>query len=130
MATAEGLKTLSVTAGAAVRIYRFLQLQTDGKYDEVGTAEDRADGVSVEATVDGDGDTIAMAEMQGLAKVEAGEAIAVGDLIASDTQGRAKTAAAAAAGAATFVLGVARSAASAAGEVVEVQLHLFKNNAS
>lgn len=128
MATAEGLKTLSVTAGAAVRIYRFLQLQTDGKYDEVGTAEDRADGVSVEATVDGDGDTIAMAEMQGLAKVEAGKAIAVGDLIASDTQGRAKTAAAA--GAATFVLGVARSAASAAGEVVEVQLHLFKNNAS
>jgi len=44
MARAEAIKTVSVTAGAAVRLYRFVQAQSDGKFDEVGSAQARADG--------------------------------------------------------------------------------------
>ena len=127
MATAEGIKTLTAQAGAAVAIYRFVQLQSDGKYDVVGGADQRADGVSAEATT-ADLQIFAMAELQGKMKVEAGEAISVGDLVAADAVGKAKTAASA--GAATFVCGVALTAATADEEVIVVQLHLFKNNAS
>lgn len=127
MARAENVQTLSATAGAVVRIYRFVQLQADGKFDEVGTAEARADGVSAEA-VAADGDTFAMAQLQGIMLVEAGEAIAVGDLIASDDEGRAKTAAAAGAG--NHSQGVALTAASAAGEIVEVLMQPRLNAAS
>lgn len=128
MATAENLDTLSAIAGAAVRIYRFVQLQTDGKYDEVGSAEARADGLAVEAAA-ADGDLFAMAPcgQPAVGKVEAGEAIAVGDLISSDDEGRAKTAASASSG--QYSLGVAKSACSNAGEIVEVQLHLAANQA-
>lgn len=88
MARAECIQTVSVTAGAAVRLYRFLQLQSDGKFDEVGSAQARADGVAAEATVDGDGDQIAMALMQGIMKVELGATVAAGALAASDDEGR------------------------------------------
>lgn len=127
MATAEGIKTLTAQAGAAVPIYRFVQLQADGKYDVVGSADVRADGVSAEAA-SADLDIFAMAELQGKMKVEASAAISVGDLVAATTAGKAKTAASA--GAETYVAGVARTAATADGEIIEVQLHLFKNNAS
>jgi len=120
MARAEAIRTVSVTAGAAVSLYRFLQLQTDGKFDHVGVAQARADGVAAEATVDGDGDQIAMALMQGIMKVEAGAAVSVGDVIASDASGRGITAVASAG---NFKLGVALTAASAAGEIIEVLLH-------
>lgn len=126
MATAEGIETLTVEAGELVPIYRFLQLQTDGQYDLAGL-EERADGVSAEAAAAA-GDILAMAELRGVMKVESGAAVTVGALVSSDATGRAQVAAAA--GAATFVLGVARTATAAAGEIVEVQLHLFKNNAS
>jgi hypothetical protein len=127
MATAEGIKTLTAQAGGAVPIYRFVQLQSDGKYDVTGSADIRADGVSAEAAA-ADLDIFAMAELQGKMKVEASAAISVGDLVAATTAGKAKTAASA--GAATFVCGVARTAAAADGDIIEVQLHLFKNNAS
>jgi hypothetical protein len=38
MAIAERFDTISVTAGAAVPIYRFVQCQSDGKFDPVGAA--------------------------------------------------------------------------------------------
>ena len=127
MATAEGIKTLTAQAGAAVPIYRFVQLQSDGKYDVTGSADIRADGVSAEAAA-ADLDIFAMAELQGKMKVEASAAISVGDLVAATTAGKAKTAASA--GAATYVCGVALTAAAADEEIIVVQLHLFKNNAS
>lgn len=126
MARAENLKSLSGTAGAVVRIYRFVQLQADGKFDECGTADDRADGLAVEAAA-ADGDTFAFAELSGIGLVEAGAAVSVGDLVATDTQGRAITASAAGSG--QYSLGVALSAAAAAGEVIEVLLHLAANQA-
>jgi len=116
---AEIIETISVQAGAAVRLYRFVQLQSDGKFDEVGAAQARADGVAAEAAA-ADGDTFAMAVMKpSRMKVEAGDAVTVGAVVAADNQGRA-IAAVAAVG--NFKLGVALEAASAAGEVIEVLL--------
>lgn len=130
MARAENLQTLTGTAGSAVSIYRFIALAADGKYDHVGTADTgRPDSVSCEAAA-ADGDTFAHAPVSqpAIAKVEAGAAISVGDLVASDASGKAKTAAAAAAG--NHVAGVALTAASADGEIIEVLLRPFQNAAS
>lgn len=118
MATAEKVETVSSTAGAAVSIYRFVQLQSDSKYDQCG-ANARADGVSAEAAA-ADGDLFAMALMQGRMKVEAGAAVSVGDEISSDASGRAVTKTASAG---NFLLGVAEEAAAGAGEIIQVLLH-------
>jgi hypothetical protein len=120
MATFQRLNPLTVIAGAVVRIYRFVQLQTDGKYDEVGTAQARADGLAVQ-DASADGKPFAMEPLPSgaIAKVEAGAAVSRGAQIASDTQGRAI---AAVSGAGNYILGVARQAASGAGEIIEVQL--------
>jgi hypothetical protein len=116
MATANSLKTISATAGAAVEIYRFVQLQSDGKFDKVGTAQARMDGVSCEAAA-ADGDLFAMALMQGVVKVTAGAAVAVGAEIASDNAGRAITSVP---GGGEYACGVALTAATAAGQIIEV----------
>lgn len=88
MAVAEGLKSISMTAGSAVRLYRFVAVASDGKLDEVGVAQARADGVAIQAAA-ADLDTMAMALMQGRAKVTLGATVTPGQLIASDNQGRA-----------------------------------------
>jgi hypothetical protein len=127
MATAENVQTLTVQAGEALPIYRFVHLMADGKYDLVDTDDLRADGVTAEAAA-ADLDIIAMAELSGVMKVEASAAISVGDLVAADGgTGKAKTAAAAGAG--LYSLGVARTAAAADGDIIEVQLHLSANQA-
>lgn len=119
MATAELVETVTAQAGAAVSIYRFVQLQSDGKFDQVGTAQARADGVSAEAAA-ADEDHFAMAVMKPcIMKVEAGAAVSVGDVVASDTSGRAITAVASAG---NYKLGVALEEASAAGEVIRILL--------
>lgn len=118
MATYEQVQTVSVQAGAAVRIYRFVQLQADGKYDEVGSAQARADGVAAQAA-DADGDTFAMAIPNGgTVKVAAGAAITRGAQIASDDEGRVI---AHVTTAGNYILGTALDAATAAGEIIRVQ---------
>lgn len=118
MARAENVQTLSAQAGAAVSIYRFVQLQADGKFDMVGSAQGRMDGVSAEAAA-ADLDIFAMAQLSGIMKVEAGAAVAVGAVIASDASGRAITSVD---DGGNFACGVALTAASAAGEIIEVLL--------
>lgn len=129
MATAENLQTVTGIAGSAVSIYRFVALAADGKYDHVGGADARADGIAAE-TVAADLDVLPVAPVcqPAIALVEAGAAISRGDLVASDATGKGKTAAAA--GAATYVQGIALEAASADGEIIRVQLNPFKNAAS
>ena len=128
MATAENVQTISATAGEALPIYRFVQLQADSKYDLVGTAEQRADGVTAEEVVaDGDRFALAPTPQPAIMKVEAGAAITAGDLVASDATGKAK--AAAAAGAGRYSCGVALTAATADLEIIEVLLHLSANQA-
>jgi len=118
MATANKVQTITVTAGAAVEIYRFVQLQADGKFDKVGTAQARIDGVSAEAA-SADTKVFAMALLFGKMKVTAGAAVAVGAVIASDNAGRAITSVDAAG---NHAVGVAMTAATTAGDVIEVLL--------
>lgn len=126
MARAENVQTLSGIAGEVLPIYRFVQLQADGKFDLVGVADTRADMVTAEAAA-ADGDLLALQPCASptIMKVEAGAAVSVGDLVASDATGKAKTAAAAATG--QYSMGVAMTAASADGEIIEVLLHLSAN---
>jgi hypothetical protein len=127
MATFQRLNPLSVIAGAVVRIYRFVQLQSDGKYDEVGVAQSRADGVSCQAAA-ADGDAFSMEPCNGggIMKVEAGAAITAGALVASDNQGRVI---AHVTTAGNHILGVAKEAAGAAGEIIAVQLAQYQDGA-
>lgn len=119
MATYQGTKLVSVEAGSAISIYRFIVAAADGQYDHVATAQTRADGVSAQAA-DAAGKTLAMVIPNGaIAKVEAGAAVSRGAQVASDNQGRAI---AHVSGAGNYILGVALDAASAAGEVIRVQL--------
>lgn len=90
MSTALNVETFSGQGGAVVRIYRFVQLQSDGKFDEVGVAQARADGVAAEACA-ADGDTFAIASLKpgSVMKVTLGATVAAGTVVASDDQGRA-----------------------------------------
>lgn len=127
MATAENVDTISAQAGEALAIYRFVHLMADGKYDYVDTDDLRADGVTAEAAA-ADLDIFALAPcgQPAIMKVEASEAIAVGGLVAADG-GTGKAKVPSAAGATKFTLGVAKTAADADGDIIEVQLHLAAN---
>lgn len=127
MATFQRLNPLSVIAGAAVRLYRFVQLQSDGKYDEVSVAQSRADGVAQQAAA-ADGDVFSMEPCNGggVTKLEAGAAIAAGALVASDNQGRVITHVTTAG---NHILGTAREAAGAAGEIIAVHLAQYQDGA-
>ncbi len=118
MSTAENVVTFTAEAGSAVSIYRFLALASDGQYDHVAGADGNAHAVSAEEAAAA-GDIFAAAQLQGKMKVEAGGVVAVGGNVGSDASGRAI-----ASGAATgdYVLGVAESAAAAAGDIIEVRL--------
>lgn len=116
MAT-QGVVTVSlVPVATAVPTRRFLVVSGSN----VGLAPDNSDkaiGVSQQASAADRQDAIPMAIFNGaIVEVESNEAIAVGDEIASSANGRAKTAGV------NPVLGIALTAASAAGEVVEVVL--------
>ncbi len=127
MATAENVQTLSATAGEAIPIYRFVSLQSDGKFDiggAGGTDDFLADGVSAEAAA-ADGDLFAMAPcgQPAVMKVEAAEAIAVGALVgAQGSTGKALTANAV--GASKYSHGRALDAAAADGDIIRVLLHV------
>lgn len=127
MARAENVQTISATAGEALAIYRFVHLMADGKFDYVDTTDNRADGVTAEAA-GADLDTFALVPcgQPCVMKVEAGEAISVGDRVAAEG-GTGRAMVASAAGAGLFTMGGALTAASAAGEIIEVLLQLAAN---
>lgn len=119
MATYQGVQTVSRTAGSAISIYRFVAFASgDSKYDHVGSAQARMDGISAEG-VAADGDVFPMVIPNGaICKVEAGDAVSVGATVASDSSGRAITAVS---GAGNWTAGIALTAAAAAGEIIEIQ---------
>jgi hypothetical protein len=126
MATYQSCKTVSVLAGSAVTIYRFVALAADGKYDHVGSAQGRADGVAAEGVAAED-DVFPMAVPDGaIVKVEAGAAVTRGAQVASDDVGRVI---AHVTTAGNYILGTALDAAGAAGEVIRVQFSVHQDGA-
>lgn len=116
MALYESIKLLSGIAGEALTIYRFVSLQTDGKYDVSGAGE-RIDGICAES-VAADGDCFPRVMPGGEAKVEAGAAVSIGDLVQSDASGRAITHVS---GAGVGRGGKALTAAAAAGDIITIE---------
>lgn len=114
----ENVRSLSFTPiSGAVTARRFAELTTAGAIQNVSTANADSIGVVLEDSANGDTQAIAVTTLDGNKQdVEAGGAVAIGDKIASDDSGRAVTAA----GATTRELGIALSAASAAGEIIEI----------
>jgi hypothetical protein len=126
MATFQRLGTVSVIAGSAVSLYRFVALAADGKFDHVGSAQGRADGVAAQAAA-ADGDAFAMQPLDGsIMKVEAGAPVTRGAQIASDNVGRVIDHVTTAG---NHILGVALDAAGAAGEIIRVQVYRGQDGA-
>ena len=108
--------TLQAAATTAIRQRRFVSQGSTGLAESVDGADTA--GVSFGSTTATAGDPRALAVVTNAGcrvEVEAGEAVAVGDDVASDSEGRAKTSASA-----DNIQGKALTAASAAGEVVEI----------
>lgn len=127
MANYEGINTKTGIAGTAITKFRFVVLAADGQMDHVGTAQSISpDGVSAgeQATVGG---VFPYASMDGgKMKVEAGAAVAVGALVASDNVGRGITFVDAAG---NIACGRALTIANNAGEIFEVELGFKKTGA-
>lgn len=117
MATYNQAKTVSVEAGSAVTIYRFVSVAADKQYDHTGAGA-RMEGISAE-TVSAAGDALAMVIPNGgIVKVEAGAAIAVNAIGQSDASGRVITHVS---GVGVVRAGKVLDAAAAAGEIVRLQ---------
>lgn len=126
MATFQRLNPITVVAGSAITLYRFVAMASDGEYDHVAAAQGRADGVSCQAAI-AQGDAVSIQPLDGcIMKVEAGAATTRGAQVASDNQGRAIDHVSTAG---NHILGVFLDAAGAAGEIVRVQLYRGQDGA-
>lgn len=119
MSLSENIRCLSKKAGVALTIFRYVTLQTDGEYDTTG-AGGLIDGIA--------GETVAVGKQFGMivpdggeAKVEAGAAVSVGDLLESDASGKAITAST---GLGKGQGGRALSAAAADGDIITVEFRV------
>jgi len=117
---------VTVTAGSAISIYRYLELNADGKFDHADGAQGPAMGVSNEAAA-ADGDALGMQLMVGIAKVEAGAAVTRGAAQATDASGRTIDHVSTAG---NEILGYAMDAASGAGEIIRVLLQVKQDGAT
>lgn len=119
MSTYQSVRTVNRVAGSAILPYRFVVFAAgDSKYDHVGTTQTEMDGISAEG-VAADGDVFPMVVPDGgICKVEAGDVVAVGALVASDGVGRAITHVTTAG---NYIAGKALTAAAAAGDIIEIQ---------
>ena len=116
MSTYDNTRSVSVVAGSAVTLYRFVKAAADGKFDMAAAAQGRVDGIAADAAA-ADGDVLPMILPGCVAKVEAGAAVTRGAIVSTDTSGRAV-----AQGSSNGDLGwgVALEAASDAGEVIKI----------
>ncbi len=126
MSTYNGVVTVSRIAGSSLSPYRFVTMATgDSKYDHSG-AQGRIDGICAEAGVV-DTKTFPMVIPNGaIVKVEAGAAVALTDEIASDASGRAIPAVS---GAGNWTAGRPLTTAAAAGEIIEIQFIVDRDQA-
>lgn len=116
MALSTSSQAVTSIAGEALTIYRYVTLQTDGKYDLSG-AGDLIDGICAEG-VAADLDAFPRVIPNGATcKMEAGASITVNDELESDSTGRAITHTS---GLAEGVGGKALTAAANAGDIIEI----------
>jgi hypothetical protein len=109
---------VTVIAGSAISLYRYLELNAAGKFDHADGAQGPVMGVSDDAAA-ADLDALGMRLMVGIAKVEAGAAVTRGTAQATDTVGRTINHVS---GAGNSITGYAMDAASGAGEIIRVLL--------
>ena len=116
MALSTSSQAVTSIAGEALTIYRYVSLQTDGKFDISGAAEeiDGICGMTVAADLDAFPRVIPNG---GTCKVEAGAAITLGDKLESDSTGRAITHTT---GVGDGTGGTALTAAGAAGDIIDI----------
>ena len=89
MAYEENTRAITGKAGTAIEAYHFVRIAADGAYDHVDAAQLMPHGVSQEEQATVGGTFPVGVPDGGVYKVEAGEAIAVGDEIASNNAGEA-----------------------------------------
>jgi len=119
MATYENIRTKTGIVGTAITIFRLVSLAADGQMDHTAaTAEPHGVACESVSTV-GAAFPYALPD-SGTVKVEASAAIAVGAQLEAAADGKVVTASGG------VPVGVAMSAASADGEIIEVQLHVDK----
>lgn len=110
---------IPLAAGAALTARRLVKMSADRTVIPAAAATDTPIGVAeFDVTTVGEIGTI---QVDGVAYVEAGAAISVGDKVTADSSGRGVTAAPSA-GTNNGVIGIALEAASAAGDLIEVML--------
>ena len=119
MSTSTQNNSVTLIAGSAVSIHRFVTVAADGKVDHTGATTVPADGVSGEAAA-ADLDALNVILPAGIVKVEAGAAVTRGLQVMSDSVGRAIDLVG---GASTYIQGRALDAAGAAGEVIRVLMN-------
>jgi hypothetical protein len=111
----------SYVAEAAVLPYRVVKFgSADGQVVQAAAAADASFGIADNLGQGTAGSRVDVA-VDGIAEAEAGAAVARGALLSVDSSGRVITAAASA-GANVRVIGVAMSAAGAAGEIILVSI--------
>lgn len=112
------LLTMPVASADVINKNRFVKVSGTGTAEECDTAGEDAIGISVDSSAANATRAIAIVDLNagGYAEVEAGGAISAGARVETDADGKAVTAA----GANSRVLGTAREAAAAEGEIVEI----------
>lgn len=116
MSTIQEGEYRSVVAGEDLTAaqYKFVTLESDGQIDLADAITDRALGVLQNAPDTGQE---AIVKVYGRSKVEAGAALAIGNLVAPATDGQAQVAVST-----QFVAGVVVKAAGAALDLAEIEL--------
>ena len=128
MSTDIGSQTVTYPRAATtvIRKNRFVEVNSSGNVEEISTAGNLPDGVSAE-------ETTATSLEQGISVytfngqvivVEAGDAIPAGSMVASDNMGRAVVATSAS----DRVIGPAKTAATAAGDLIQVSATVASNS--
>lgn len=120
MAHEDALRCISMNAGEDLSTYqyRFVKVHTDGTAKLCGVGEFARGVVQNEPTLG----QVASVGIEGESKVVGVSGLAAGDLVASDSVGRATTA-----GAGNHVNGIAREDCNATGQIVTIGLaHGYK----
>jgi Uncharacterized conserved protein (DUF2190) len=111
-------KVIPKRATGSINIFRLLKAQANNGAAITVASTDAIMGVSKTSAAPNEHIDV---QIDGVAYVEAGAAVAVGADVTSDSLGRGITASPAA-GVNAYIAGKAQSAASAAGDIIEVQL--------